>query len=654
MNKKLQILFFVLAFPFITVNAQFTESEMRADILSQDAIHQCSHIKQKSLAKAFAKASSSNFAGHNINITYHRAKWDIDPSVSYIKGAIYTEFTTTENNVSTITFELDTSMVVDSVRYHNTNIVFQDSGTYLINLRLPNALAIGTTDSIEVFYQGAPGQSGFGSFIQADHNGTPIVWTLSEPYGAREWWPCKNDLSDKIDSIDIYVTTPLGNRAASNGLLVEETTLTNNKVYHWKHRHAIPTYLVAIAVTNYAVYSDFATINAGQVEVLNYIFPEDSLYASSRTPGVVSSIQLYSNLFIDYPFHDEKYGHAQFGWGGGMEHQTMSFMGGFSHSLMAHELAHQWFGDLVTCGSWHDIWLNEGFATYLTGLTYEHMPNTSYWESWKSQTKGSVLSENYGSVYCDDTTSVGRIFSSRLSYSKGAYVLHMMRWKVGDAAFFSGLQNYLSDPNLNHGYAHTSDLQSHIEATSGMNLTGFINDWFYGEGSPMYQIETYQATKDSITITLNQTTTNPSISFFALPVPIRLKGPQIDTIVRLENTVAGQQFTIGVNTYIDLVEFDPDMWLLANANITNNVGINMAEDGFIQISPNPTKDIIIINTTEEINNIDVLDVNGKIILSKNSVDNTESEINLSSFATGIYFLRITTNEKSYIRKVSKY
>ena len=656
MKNTIKLLFILLLFPFISIKAQFSETEILSDIISQDATNQCSHTKQRSLAKAFAKASSDNFAGQNIDITYHRAKWEIDPSSSYIKGAIYTQFTTTKNNVKIITFELDAPMVVDSVLYHSTKISFADSSAYLLNLYLPASLSIGTSDSIEVFYQGTPGASGFGSFVQTDHNGTPIVWTLSEPYGAREWWPCKNDLSDKIDSIDVYVTTPLGNRAASNGLLIGEKTEQGKKIYHWKHRHAIATYLVAVAVTNYAVYSDFANINAGQVEVLNYIFPEDSAYTVTRTPDVVNSIQLYSNLFIDYPFQDEKYGHAQFGWGGGMEHQTMSFMGGFSHSLMAHELAHQWFGDLVTCASWHDIWLNEGFATYLTGLTYEHMSNTSYWETWKSQTRGSVLSENYGSVYCDDTTSVGRIFSSRLSYSKGAYVLHMMRWVVGDDAFFAGLKSYLSDPNLNHGYAHTSDLQAHIETASGMNLTTFLNDWFYGEGSPNYQIETFQNTKDSIRITINQTATNPtSVGFFALPVPIRLKGPALDTIVRLDNTVNGQQYTIAVDTYIDQVEFDPNKWLLASANITTNVGINGSQqDNNITISPNPTKDIISITAQEEISQIEVLDVSGKLILSVYNTNNESVKINLSNFVTGIYFLRISTPQQTYIRKVAKY
>lgn len=654
MNKKFQLVIIAVFVLVFSVNAQQTESEYLNDILTSHAEHECSFIKQASLSKMFAAGVSNNFAGHNIDIKYHRVHWHINPSISYISGSVYTLFETQEENINTLTFELDAAMIVDSVLYHGNKITHADSGTYLLNISLPAALANSVLDSVEVFYQGSPGQSGFGSFEQTTHNGDPVVWTLSEPYGAREWWPCKNDLSDKIDSIDIIVHTPIGNRAASNGLLVKEEVNGNEMIYYWKHRHAIPTYLVAIAVTNYVQYSNFANINSGQVEVLNYVYPEDSASAAQYTPSVVSSIELFSNLFIDYPFQDEKYGHAQFGWGGGMEHQTMSFMGGFSHSLMAHELAHQWFGDLVTCGSWQHIWLNEGFATYLTGLTYEHMPLTNYWQTWKSQTKSSALSSNSGSVFCDDTTDVSRIFSSRLSYNKGAYVLHMLRWYIGDAAFFSGLQAYLTDPVLNHSYALTSDLQAHLEAASGMNLTQFLDDWFYGEGNPNYQITTYQASHDSITITLDQTTTNTAVAFFALPVPIRLIGDNIDTIVRLDNTFNGQSYTLPINSYINTVEFDPELWLLANANITTNVGVNVLNNNSaIKIYPNPITNFVNVNSTETIENIELVDISGRRIKLIEEINNKEFKLNMSNFVTGIYFLRISTNQQTYIHKVAK-
>jgi aminopeptidase N len=652
MNIKKIILAISLSFLVFSIKAQYQNQDLNAEIINQTAISTCSHTKQQFFAKAGA---SSPFAGHNIDIKYHRMDWTIDPSVNYISGSVFTLFETTESNVSEISFELDNTMTVDSVIYHNQSLTFADSGTYLVNIYLPTSLANQVLDSLQIFYHGAPGMgSGFGAFIQSTHANAPIIWTLSEPYGAREWWPNKNDLSDKVDSLDVYVHTTAGQRVASNGVLVSETVEGNGKLFHWKHRYPIATYLIAIAVTNYAAYSDFANISSGTVEVLNYIFPEDSATTVNQTPNVISSIQLYSNLFIDYPYADEKYGHAQFGWGGGMEHQTMSFMGGFSHSLMAHELAHQWFGDMVTCGSWHDIWLNEGFATYLTGLTYENMPGTPWWNTWKSQTSSHVMQEPYGSVYCDDTTSVNRIFSSRLSYSKGAYVLHMLRWVCGDSAFFAGIHDYLLDPNLTFGYAHTSDLKSHLETASGLNLTEFFDDWYYGQGYPTYQVTTYQSSSDSINILLNQTTSHSSVSFFEMPVPIRLKGNNIDTIVVLNNTFSGQDFNIKVNSYIDTVEFDPDIHLVAMSNISTNVGIDIPENrNLLQLMPNPTNDISLIQSKQKIQAIEILDINGRIINIVDGINSNTYMVNMNSFEKGIYILRVKTEKENIVRRIIK-
>jgi len=633
----------------IIVFAQQPKTGLELDIINQSAVHSCSHNKQQMFA-----ATTNSFAAQNIDINYHRMHWSIDPAINYISGSVFTLFTTTES-LNEITFELDTAMTVDSVLFHGQSISFADSGTYLLNIYLPATLNNNILDSVEIFYRGEPGQGlGFGAFIQDIHNGDPIIWTLSEPYGAKEWWPNKNDLSDKIDSIDVYVNTPMGQRAASNGLLVEEKTLSNSKLYHWKHRHPIATYLIAVAVTNYAVYSDFATINSGVVEVLNYVYPEDSSTVVMQTPGVVSSIQLYSNLFIDYPYLDEKYGHAQFGWGGGMEHQTMSFMGGFSHALMAHELAHQWFGDMVTCGSWHDIWLNEGFATYLTGLTYEHMPGTPWWQSWRHQTMNSVTNYPDGSVYCDDTTSVSRIFNSRLSYSKGAYVLHMLRWVCGDSAFFAGVTNYLNDPALSYGYAHTSDLKNHLEASSGLNLTEFFDDWYYGEGYPTYDVSVYQSSNDSITLTLNQTSSHSSVSFFEMPVPIRIKGSNIDSTFVLDNTFSGQQYTLAVSCWVDSIQFDPEIHLISKSSISSNVGLEIQNtDNELRIAPNPTSNSVAIKSKELIKEIEVFDVSGRLIHTYNKLNNREYSINLSNNVTGIYFLRISTNQQTFVKKVVK-
>ena len=646
---------FILLFS-ISVSAQEVDVRMMQEINDHHDAHSCSHMKQK--AANMLQKGSSSFAGQNINITYTRIDVNIDPAVKYISGSIATYFESLEA-LSQITLEKEASLIVDSIFYHGQKISYSDSSTYLLNIYFPSAIAKNSIDSVEIFYQGIPSASGFGSFIQDQHNGKPIIWTLSEPYGAKEWWPSKNDLSDKIDSLEVIVTCPKGNRAASNGLLVSEVHNPSSSIYHWKHRHPIATYLVAIAVTNYAYYSDYVPLANDTVEVLNYVYPEDSASAINQTPRVIQSMQLFSNLFIKYPFADEKYGHAQFGWGGGMEHQTMSFMGGFSHSLIAHELAHQWFGNMVTCGSWQDIWLNEGFATYLTGLTYEAVsPAYPYWENWKRQGINQVTSDPGGSVFCDDTTSVSRIFDSRLSYSKGAYVLHMLRWVVGDSAFFGGVNNYLLDPNIEFSYARTDDLKQHIEIASGMNLDEFFDDWYYGEGYPFYDMAVKQTSINNLEITLTQTPSHTSVSFFEMPVPITVfyKDGSDSTYV-LNHTSTGQVFNLATKELIDSIAFDSDLHLLCLSTISSsNVGIENQDVNLdLSIYPNPVQNEITISShSSDIMSVIVYDVQGRMIDKIDySTGKNRVKINSSNYVTGSYFLRITTNTSTFMKQILK-
>ncbi|MEZ4921073.1 MAG: M1 family aminopeptidase, partial [Saprospiraceae bacterium] len=470
-------------------------------------------------------------------------------------------------------------------------MTFSFTGNDNLQINLPAPLPMGILDSLMVDYEGAPNSTGFGSFETTIHAGVPLMWTLSEPYGAKVWWPCKQDLNDKIDSIDVLVTTPMPYRAASNGVLVEEAVSGNTVRYHWRHRYPIPAYLIAFAVTDYATFSDYVYLPDGDsIEILNYVFHPDLIQGQNELSSTVEIMELYNDLFGIYPFADEKYGHAQFGWGGGMEHQTMSFMGGFSYGLQAHELAHQWFGDKVTCGSWEDIWLNEGFATYLTGLTSLYLGTPQEWESWKTNNLNNIISQPDGSVWVDDTTSVGRIFSGRLSYKKGAYVLHMLRWQLGDDAFYQGIQNYLNDPALAYGYARTPDLQQHLEASSGQDLEVFFDQWFYGEGYPSYHA-IWEPTSNGIRIQLDQTTSDPSIAFFQMPVPVRVNASGLDTILRLDHQFSGQVFEIELPDQPLSLEVDPEKWLISGNNTVEMAAVGTevwSEMGLhVVLAPNP-------------------------------------------------------------------
>ena len=506
-----------------------------------------------------------------------------------------------------------------------------------------------------MFYQGAPVSiSGFGSFIQSSHNNDSIIWTLSEPYGALEWWPCKQNLNDKIDSIDIIVTTPLINKVGSQGLLVNETTVGPNKIYHWKHRYPIAAYLISVSITNYAAYTDVAPLSAGNLNILNYVFPEDSATMVYQSPAVIPVIQLYDTLFGEYPFMNEKYGHAQFGWGGGMEHQTMSSMYNFSFSLMAHELAHQWFGDKVTCGSWEEIWLNEGFATYLTGLSHKYIAPT-WWYAWREGTIIDVISQPDGSVFCTDTTNVGRIFDGRLSYSKGAYLLRMLEWKIGEQNFFQGVRNYLSDVNLSYAYAMTAHFQAHQESISGLNLTEFFNDWYYGEGHPSYQI-TWGQLGNNVTFTVNQTQSHPSVSFYEMPIPIYVKGQGFDTTFIFDHQFSGQVFNATVPFTIDSVFFDPELWILSSNPTVSSINEEPTITGDVSVYPNPAGNVfyIQINNNKQIKSIQIFNALGQLI--EPSIIKKSShlfQINTQQLAKGNYIVEIRFNDELIRKQLNK-
>ena len=262
---------------------------------------------------------SERDAVRGFDMKYLRCAWDLDPAVRAIGGSVTSYFTATQD-IDQVIFDLNDALAADSAIFHHLPLTFTHAGN-LLSLDLPATITTGTTDSVVVYYHGVPPSNGFGSFETGIHgaDSIPVLWTLSEPYGALDWWPCKQDLNDKIDSLDTYVTTPSIYRAAGNGLLIEELVNGDHTTYHWRHRHPIDAYLIATAVTNYQVMNDSCVLPGVTVPMLTYAYPEDNYIAGLNAHDVtLQQMPLYSQLVGNYPFADEKYGHAQFGWGGGM------------------------------------------------------------------------------------------------------------------------------------------------------------------------------------------------------------------------------------------------------------------------------------------------------------------------------------------------
>ena len=628
----------------------FSLCAQQSDEINLEYLKEISFSEGKSSAKKVAFKANPNTVNYDIN--YHRLYWEVDPTKAQINGEVTTYYTAL-SDMNQIVFDLADNMQVSSVRQRGKSLSYNQNNEELV-IDLPITQNKSKLDSLTIAYGGNPVSSGFGSFEINTHgsSNTPVLWTLSEPYGAKGWWPCKQDLTDKIDSIDVMIKHPSQFKAASNGLLISEKAQGLSTVTHWRHKYPIPAYLIAIAVTNYSVYKE----NAPELpfDIVNYVYPE-GLNTTKRSTAITPDIMvLFNNLFEMYPFSNEKYGHAQFGWGGGMEHTTMTFMGSWSRGLIAHELAHQWFGNKITCGSWEDIWLNEGFATYLDGLVYENFDGPDVFSQWRRAIVNSVTSSPSGSTFVTDTTSVSRIFSSRLSYRKGAMILHMLRYKIGDDNFFQGVKNYLADPVLSFSYARTEDLQRHLEATSLLDLDEFFADWFYGEGYPEYDLVWSQSDSDQIIhLQVSQDQSHPSVSFFEMPLPVTVTGPSGESEkLRLEVSEDEQLFSIQLNFKVVSVQIDPETQLISKNNRAV-LGLDSERlQNIISVYPNPVSDVLNLSTNGiiYIKKITIYNVLGEKMLE---IADPTNQISLNQLKFGVHLIVIDTDQGSLHKTILK-
>jgi aminopeptidase N len=577
-------------------------------------------------------AAGVSSASANFDVKYYR----------YVSGKVTVYYVITAGT-GDVTFDLMAPLTADSVKQRNTILNIQQT-TNALQVFFPATVNTGVLDSVTIYYKGTPNTGGFGSFVTTQHAGIPVMWTLSEPYGAKDWWPCKNGINDKADSIDIIITTPVAYRAASNGLLQNETLIASGtkRVAWWKHRYPIASYLVAFAVTNYSIINQTLQMGSSTVPMVN----------------TQLAMQVFTKIAGDYPFAIEKYGHVQFSWGGGMEHQTCSFMGGTQDYLIAHELAHQWFGNKVTCGSWEDIWLNEGFAALLTKIFFENkLPHLT--TALRQDDVNNVTSATGGSVKVDDTTSVNRIFSGRLSYTKGALVLNMLRLKLTDSVFFRGIRNYLNDTKLSYNFARTPDLKRHLEAVYNKDLTEFFNDWYSGQGYPTYNVQWTPVGSSRVRIKINQTTSHPSVNFFELPVPVKLKNATQQKTILLDNNSNGQEFLENIGFTPDSIFIDPEYWLISKNNTVTKTADNNVAPNSITVFPNPIQtqfSIWLRNFSTPNADVALYNAAGQLLLTqKLALVNGGEFVDVQSahLPAGMYTLRITAGSFKYSKKLVK-
>ncbi len=463
--------------------------------------------------------------------------------------------------------------------------------------------------TLPVFYQGVPSTTPNNSFRFGRHENTtdPVIWTLSEPYGAPDWFPCKDTPADKADSSAVRITADRRFVSVSNGVL--ESTTDNRdgtRTYQWRNRYPIAQYLISVAMSNYERYDTPFSYGTQTMPVTHYVYPETLPQVRANLDLTPRMLRLFTERFGPYPFLREKYGHAQFGIGnGGMEHQTISSMEvrAFTSAIIAHELAHQWFGNKITCRDWQNIWLNEGFASYAEAVWAESANGRVGYQNTMTNFMANARNAQ-GTLYVQDISNVGSIFNSSRSYAKGATVLHMLRGIVGDSTFFRILRTYTAAPTLAYGTAVTDDFRAVAEQVAGQNLDYFFGQWVPGEGYPVYRVA-YTGTGTSATVRIaqrNSVTGSTNPAFFTMPIAIRVQSAAGDTTVTVFNNQADQAFTLPAKGTVTGIVVDSNNQILKTVEsvVTDNRLVLANEPdpaGSLRVYPNPVTEILTLDFT---------------------------------------------------------
>lgn len=594
-----------------------------------------------------------------IDIFYYNIDISIDIELEQISGNVLLSGSVGLDQPDSIELDLSNSMIVDSIFVDNILSVFMHNDN---KIKIPSPESTspeGYDFNVQIFYHGQPTSTGFGSFNFDTYNGIPHLWTLSEPYGARDWWPCKDDPSDKADSVEISITLQEDQIVVSNGLLIQEVSVGNNlKKYTWFESYPISTYLVSITSYPYTVWHDeYIGLNGDTLPLDFYVYPDHYEMVRDNYLLTKDMMKVFAEKFGEYPFMNEKYGHAEFGRGGGMEHQTISSMGGYSEWLIAHELGHQWWGDLITCSDFHHIWLNEGFARFSEAIWIEASNGPdAYKNYWSNHTYyGS------GTIYVEDPSTTSQIFNGNLTYNKAGWVVHMLRGVLGDSLFFEALQSYAYNDSLAYDAATTENFKVVCEDVSGLELDSFFEQWIYGEFYPKYSLAWNTNNENQLQINISQI---QNWQFFDMPIEIAVF-TDLDTFrLKVDNYGLSQDYFINsVNGVVQRVELDPENWILKEVQyLTTDNQIPVNSDLIMYPAfPNPFNPVVNVNyfipevVGQFQSRIFIYNLNGALVKELDPIQSypglNKISWDASGQASGVYFLRVKAESKSYTQKI---
>jgi aminopeptidase N len=628
--------------------------------LPADGAALCAAAKQARVSRGPLHHGMS-VASENIDVTGYRLDITPDFTIDEIAGTVRIEARVVNQAIDAFTLDLANNMVVSAVaRADGTPLAYAHLNDAL-TITLPASLPVGAMVAVDVTYAGKPRVSGYGNFVFGTRNAQRYAWSLSEPYGAREWWPCKDHPSDKADSLRVTVTVPDGYVVASQGVLMAETSAGGNTTFDWVSHYPISSYLVSLAIGEYARYNETYDRPAAlalhhgplSMPLQHFVYDDGTSDLPLGWAAIDDHLEIQEDWFGPYPFANEKYGHAEFTFGGGMEHQTISSMGGSAPGLVAHELAHQWYGDAISPKRWPHLWLNEGFATFAETVFWEERaadyPGTA--EAVKSArhraARGAV-----GTLVLQDTSNVSVMFDGSRVYAKGAVVLMMLRELVGEAVFRDLMQAWAGEHTVRYGTATTADFQRVAESVSGRDLDPFFRQWVTdGTGYPRYTLSAQWAPQGAgyrvwVTVGQTQGASQSNTPVVVMPLDIAVLGDGGETRVRVENRRATDVFEIDVASQPRQVVLDPDQWILRAPLDTVAVTRTPQRVTVLGFGPNPTSGSIELQYSggAGATGFRVYDVAGREVMRQSLAASGPgvrvTTIDTSSLASGVYFLRI--------------
>ena len=544
-----------------------------------------SGIKSSQAAIARAESQEPSSSATDERSAFDVKRYDInlriDPAARSITGSVTTQAIARGSELKAITLDLEDLMVVTSVTSEGRDLAFSHKDN-LLRIMLAQSYRSGAPFAVTVNYRGTPAGK---AFVFGEHQSIPMIYTYGLPNTARQWWPCKDTPAEKADSVDLTITAPeqvdapsttAGDKhvsipliVASNGKLVKETRNSDGtRTFYWQVRYPIYPDVVSLAITNYNTFTlSYQYSPAQSMQMIFYVYPEDLEKAKADFSVLPDIMQTYAAIFGPYPFLKEKYGVAEFSVNSFREHQTLPSYGAAritgdhrNDFILAHELAHQWFGDSISVKNWSHVWLNEGFATYAFALWREHRDGK---EAYLAAMRKFDRNDFRGSIFISNERDEDKLFSATTFY-KAAWVLHMVRHVMGDEAFFRALKKYVK--TFAYKNAGTGDYQAVCEKEYGRSLNWFFKEWIYGTGSPQYKYHwtvSRAGNKYALELTVDQVQQDSGV--FAMPLDVVVTTSTGERKFVIWNTLKSQRFEFSLDEPVRQVLLDREGWILKKA-----------------------------------------------------------------------------------------